>query len=358
MPTLLVTGGAGFVGSNFVRHMVSLGHRVVNLDKLTYAGSVENLAALQGNAAHEFVQGDIGDRALVRRLLEDHRPTWVANFAAETHVDRSIDRPADFLRTNVIGAFDLLQTVLAHWRTLDPDAARALRFLQVSTDEVFGSLGPTGTFTEATAYAPRSPYAASKASADHFVRALHATYGLPTLVTHCTNNYGPHQFPEKLVPLTILNAVEGRRLTVYGDGGNVRDWIYVEDHCRALAEVLSRAEPGSTFVVGSRSERRNIDLVLGICALLDERFPVPSNPAVAASIASYADLVTFVDDRPGHDRRYAVDPAAIEGALGWTAEHTLDQGMRKTVAWYLEHRDWCERVASAAHRRRLGLAGG
>jgi dTDP-glucose 4,6-dehydratase len=359
--TLLVTGGAGFIGSNFVRYAIERGCRVVNLDKLTYAGNLENLGTLAADPRYVFVRGDIRDRALVLRLFETHQPTGVVNFAAESHVDRSIDEPSEFVLTNVLGTFELIQASLAHWKRLEPDRARGFRFLHVSTDEVFGSLGPTGQFSERTPYAPNSPYAASKASADHFVRATHATYGLPTLTTNCSNNYGPYQFPEKLIPLIVLNALEGKALPVYGDGQNVRDWLYVEDHCSAIFEVLTRAEPGSTFNIGGRSERTNIDIVRCICSLLDEAIPAATNPNVARrvqKIGRYADLIAFVTDRPGHDRRYAVDPGAIERALGWAPAHSFDQGIRKTVRWYLENRAWCDRVSSGEYRReRLGLGG-
>ncbi len=298
--TLLVTGGAGFIGSNFIHLAVKLGFRIVNLDKLTYAGNLENLAELSKSAAHIFVQGDIVDRPLVASLLEQYRPAGVINFAAESHVDRSIDDPRQFLTTNVLGAFELLQASLDYWKGLEPEAARSFRFLQVSTDEVFGSLGPTGAFTEQTPYAPNSPYAASKAAADHFVRAMHTTYGLPTLVTNCSNNYGPYQFSEKLIPLIVLNALEGKRLPVYGDGEHVRDWLYVEDHCQAILEVLSRAAPGATFNVGGRTPQRNIDVVRSICALLDELVPPKENANLprSAPIAKYSDLIAFVTDRP------------------------------------------------------------
>lgn len=356
--TLLVTGGAGFIGSNFVHVAASRGFRVINLDKLTYAGNVENLATLSDAGRHIFVRGDIGDRPLVAHLLAQHEPTWVINFAAESHVDRSIDNPGQFLSTNVVGAFELLQVSLEYWRGLGGEQARSFRFLQVSTDEVFGSLGPQGAFTEQTPYAPNSPYAASKAAADHFVRAMHTTYGLPTLVTNCSNNYGPFQFPEKLIPLIVLNALEGKPLPVYGDGQNVRDWLYVEDHCRAIFEVLSGAPPGATFNVGGRSERRNIDIVRSVCTLLDELAPAGQNSNLPKDtrIKKYDELIAFVTDRPGHDRRYAVDPSAIERELGWRSEHSFDEGLRKTVAWYLAHPDWCRRVSSGAYRReRLGL---
>ncbi|MGD0677439.1 MAG: dTDP-glucose 4,6-dehydratase [Polyangiaceae bacterium] len=359
METVLVTGGAGFIGSNFIHHAVGRGFRVINLDKLTYAANPENLAALVETGAYELVRGDIANRALVSSILAAHRPSWIVNFAAESHVDRSIDSPDDFVRTNVLGTFELLQAALAYWKKLELARAREFRFLQVSTDEVFGSLGSTGLFSEGTAYAPNSPYAASKAAADHFVRAMHATFGLPTLTTNCSNNFGPYQFPEKLVPLMILNALEGKPLPVYGDGLNVRDWLYVEDHCRALLEVLTRADPGVTFTIGGRSERSNLDVVKCLCALLDQLVPPASNPHLASrasSLSSYAGLIQFVTDRPGHDRRYAVDPGAIERALGWGPTRSFEAAMRETVSWYLENRAWCERVSSGAYRReRLGL---
>ncbi len=357
--TLLVTGGAGFIGTNFVRLAAGHGFRVINLDKVTYAGNPENLTSFPGDHAYEFVQGDIQDRALVSRLLDEHRPAGVVNFAAESHVDRSIDDPSAFVQTNVVGAFELLQATLGHWKRLEPEDASRFRFLQVSTDEVFGSLGPTGFFSEKTPYAPNSPYAASKASADHFVRAMHATYGLPTLTTSCSNNYGPYQFPEKLIPLMILNALDGRALPVYGDGQNIRDWLYVEDHCRALLDVLTRGEAGATFNIGGRSERTNIDIVRHVCLILDEWIPPRQNARLtsrARPIESYAELIAFVADRPGHDRRYAIDPRAIEDALGWRAQHSFDDGIRKTVRWYLDNRAWCEKVSAGAYRReRLGL---
>jgi dTDP-glucose 4,6-dehydratase len=359
--TILVTGGAGFIGSNFAHLAVRRGFRVVTLDKLTRAGNFENVAALPG-AQHAFVEGDIADRALVARLLAEHRPRWIVNFAAESHVDRSIDDPGEFLRTNVAGTFELLQAALADWRQRGAEDARDFRFLQVSTDEVFGSLGPTGFFTEETRYAPNSPYAASKAAGDHFVRAMHATYGLPTLTTNCSNNYGPRQFPEKLIPLMILNALEGKPLPLYGDGQHVRDWLFVEDHCAGILQVLERARPGDTFNLGGESERKNIDVVRSVCALLDELAPPGANPRLAAAgvtLRSYVDLVTFVADRPGHDRRYAVDCSAVRRALAWSPTHAFEAGLRKTVTWYLNNRAWCDRVSRNAYRReRLGLGGG
>jgi dTDP-glucose 4,6-dehydratase len=345
MPTLLVTGGAGFIGANFVRAARAAGLRVVNHDKLTYAGNKDNLAELEGSADHVFVKGDICDRALVRRLLEEHEVDAVVNFAAESHVDRSIDAPGAFIQTNIVGTFELLEACRAYVKP----RGDAFRFLHVSTDEVFGSLGATGVFTETTRYAPNSPYAASKAAADHIVRANHHTYGLPTLTTNCSNNYGPFQFPEKLIPLVILNALEGRALPVYGDGKNVRDWLYVEDHCRAILRVLEAGTPGETYAIGGQNEKTNIDIVHGICDLLETLVPAKNKP--------YRDLITFVTDRPGHDRRYAIDASKIERELGWTPAHAFEEGLAKTVRWYVEHRAWCARVASGDYQReRLGLS--
>jgi len=326
---LLVTGGAGFIGSNFVLSTVAqAGEPVVDLDKLTYAGSLKNLDALRGDARHTFVQGDIGDRALLRKLLERHRPRAIVHLAAESHVDRSIEGPAEFVQTNVVGTFCLLEEARAYWSALAATERAAFRFLHISTDEVYGSLGPGDpAFTEETPYAPNSPYSASKASADHLVRAYHHTYGLPTLVTNCSNNYGPHQFPEKLIPLMIHHALAGKPLPVYGDGLNVRDWLYVEDHCRALREVLARGRPGEVYNVGGGAEMKNIDLVRTLCALLDEAKPRPGG--------SYASLITFVKDRPGHDRRYAIDAGKIRRELGWRPQESFESGLRKAVRWYL-----------------------
>jgi len=327
---LLVTGGAGFIGSNFViAALETSGEPVLNLDKLTYAGSLKNVEGLRGDARHVFVQGDIADRALVRSLLERHRPRAIVHLAAESHVDRSIEGPAEFIQTNVIGTFCLLEEARAYWSGLGAGERAAFRFLHVSTDEVYGSLGPHDPgFSEATAYAPNSPYSASKASSDHLVRAYHHTYGLPTLVTNCSNNYGPRQFPEKLIPLMIHHALAGRPLPVYGDGLNVRDWLYVLDHCAALREVLARGRPGEVYNVGGGAEMKNIDLVRTLCALLDEAKPRTGG--------SYAALITFVKDRPGHDRRYAIDSAKIQRELGWRPRETFESGLRKTVRWYLE----------------------
>jgi dTDP-glucose 4,6-dehydratase len=306
LPTLLVTGGAGFIGGAFVRRLVADdAARVVNLDKLTYAGNIDSLAGIIEHPGHVFVQGDIGDGDLVAALLNRYRPLAIINFAAESHVDRSIDGPREFLQTNVIGTFNLLSAALAYWRELNPEAAANFRFLQVSTDEVYGSLGESGKFLESTPYAPNSPYSASKAAADHFVRAFHHTYGLPTLITNCSNNYGPYQFPEKLIPLMILNALEGKPLPVYGDGLNVRDWLYVDDHCDAICRVLAGGRPGEVYNIGGDCPRTNLDLVNTLCATVDELVPgLPHGPC--------SSLVTFVADRPGHDRRYAIDAGKIE----------------------------------------------
>jgi dTDP-glucose 4,6-dehydratase len=350
-PTVLVTGGAGFIGGNFVLETVGR-FGVVNLDALTYAGNPETLASVADDPDYSFVEGRIGDRGLVGRLLAEHRPTAVVNFAAETHVDRSIDGPADFVQTNVVETQRLLEAALDYWRTLEGAERDAFRFLHVSTDEVYGTLGPEGFFTEESPYRPNSPYSASKAASDHLVRAYHHTYGLPVLTTNCSNNYGPYHFPEKLVPLMILTALRGGPLPVYGDGQQVRDWLFVKDHCRAIERVLERGAPGEVYNVGGHNERTNLEVVQTICALLDES--VPDSPH-----APHADLITFVEDRPGHDRRYAIDAGKIKRELGWTPEETFESGMEKTVRWYLENRDWCESVVSRGYRQeRLGLGGG
>ncbi len=330
---LLVTGGAGFIGSNFVLStLAQAGETIVNLDKLTYAGSLKNLEALRGDARHTFVQGDIADRVLVRGLLERHRPRAIVHLAAETHVDRSIEGPAEFVQTNVVGTFCLLEEARAYWSALAAPERAAFRFLHVSTDEVYGSLAPEDpAFTEETPYAPNSPYSASKASSDHLVRAYHHTYGLPTLVTNCSNNYGPHQFPEKLIPLMIHHALAGKPLPVYGDGLYVRDWLYVLDHCAALREVLARGRPGEVYNVGGGAEKRNIDLVTALCALLDEAKPRTGG--------SYASLISFVKDRLGHDRRYAIDSGKIRRELGWRPQESFESGLRQTVRWYLERQE-------------------
>jgi dTDP-glucose 4,6-dehydratase len=345
--TILVTGGAGFIGSNFVLDWLAESDEpVVNLDKLTYAGNVANLAALQGDRRHLLIQGDIGDQALVDRLLAEHRPRAVVNFAAESHVDRSIHGAGDFIATNVVGTFHLLQAVLGHWRdALGRD--EAFRFLHVSTDEVYGSLGPEDpAFSETTPYAPNSPYSASKASSDHLVRAWHHTYGLPVLTTNCSNNYGPYHFPEKLIPLCILNAIAGKPLPIYGDGQQVRDWLYVKDHCAAIRRVLEAGEVGQTYNVGGWNEKANLDVVHAICAILDELRPRGDGKP-------YSEQITFVTDRPGHDRRYAIDASKLERELGWKPAETFETGIRKTVSWYLENSGWVATVTSGEYRKWL-----
>jgi len=348
MRTLFVTGGAGFIGANFVLQAIAAGTRVVNLDKLTYAGNLDTLSPLQGNDRHKFVQGDIGDRAMVGHLLREHRPTAIVNFAAESHVDRSIDGPAAFVETNVVGTLGLLECARDYWRTLAEDARHCFRFLHVSTDEVYGSLGADGKFTEQTPYAPNSPYSASKAASDHLVRAFHHTYGLPTLTTNCSNNYGPFQFPEKLIPLVIQKALAGESLPVYGDGLNIRDWLYVADHCSAIQRVLEAGRVGETYNVGGNAERENITVVKTICALLDERHPL-------ADGRRRESLITFVRDRPGHDRRYAIDSSKLQNELGWHPSQTFETGIEHTVDWYLANADWVSRVLDGSYRmERLG----
>jgi dTDP-glucose 4,6-dehydratase len=356
--TVVVTGGAGFIGCNFVRHLLAAtDERVVVVDKLTYAGNRESLADVSAHPRFAFVQADIADRPAVRAVFRDHHPDAVVNFAAETHVDRSIDDPTDFVRTNVTGTFELLEAARLFLR--ERSAGAGFRLLHVSTDEVYGTLGPEGTFSETTPYAPNSPYAASKAGADHLVRAWHETYALPVLLTNCSNNYGPYQFPEKLIPLMILNAVEGKPLPIYGDGGNVRDWLYVEDHCEGILLVLRRGALGGKYNIGGGGERTNVQVVDALCTALEETLPARANPALAGrGIASYASLKTFVSDRPGHDRRYAIDATRVRTELGWRPRHGFEDGLRATVRWYVDHREWCERVqAGKAARERLGLAG-
>ena len=352
---LLVTGGCGFIGSNFVRQRLTeagspLG-KLVNLDKLTYAGNPANLADLAGDPRYVFVHGDIGDSALVARLLAEHAIDAIVNFAAETHVDRSIDSPEPFIQTNVVGTLRLLNCARQHWSKLPEPRKSAFRFLLVSTDEVYGTLAPGETpWHEDCPYEPNSPYAASKAASDHLVRAYHHTYGLPVLTTNCSNNYGPFLFPEKVVPLMILNALEGKPLPVYGDGQQIRDWLYVEDHAAAIWLVLQRGRPGETYNIGGLNERRNLDLVKTICALLDEKSP-------RADGRSYATLITFVQDRPGHDRRYAIDSSKIRRELGWAPRENFDTGIAKTVAWYLAHREWTADITAKKYaRERLGVA--
>lgn len=351
MKVYLVTGGAGFIGGNFVLGLMARPDiKVINLDALTYAGNLDTLASIMDNPNHVFVEGNIGDRKLVAALLQEHQPDCVVNFAAESHVDRSIDSPDDFIHTNVVGTFELLESARAHWHDLEGAAKENFRFLHVSTDEVYGSLGPTGYFTETTPYAPNSPYSASKAAADHLVRAYHHTYGLPVLTTNCSNNYGPYHFPEKLIPLIIHKSLAGQPLPVYGDGQQVRDWLYVEDHCRAIECVLEKGKVGEVYNVGGHNEMKNLEVVKVICDLLDELVPDPKHHPRTS-------LITFVKDRPGHDQRYAIDAGKLESELGWTPQETFESGIRKTVRWYLDHPEWVERVTSRAYRgERLGLS--
>jgi len=350
LKTWLVTGGAGFIGGNFVLDAVARGTRIVNLDALTYAGNRDTLASLDGDGRHVFVQGDIGDRALVASLLEAHKPDAIINFAAESHVDRSIEGPAAFVQTNVVGTLSLLEAARDYWRALPAGAKEAFRFLHVSTDEVYGSLGESGKFTEQTPYAPNSPYSASKAASDHLVRAFHHTYGLPVLTTNCSNNYGPYQFPEKLIPLIIARALAGEQLPIYGDGKNVRDWLYVADHCSAIRAVLDGGRVGETYNVGGDAEMQNIDVVHAICALLDARRPREDGQPRASQ-------VTYVADRPGHDRRYAIDASKLKRELGWQPAHSFQQGIADTVDWYLAHQDWVRRVLDGSYRlERIGAA--
>jgi dTDP-glucose 4,6-dehydratase len=359
MDTWLVTGGAGFIGCNFVRLALAAERpvRVVVLDKLTYAGHRASLRDVERDPRFAFVHGDIADAATVEAVVREHRPTAILNFAAESHVDRSIDGPRAFVETNTVGTFELLDAA-RRYLAATGDALRArFRFLHVSTDEVYGTLGPEGAFSEETAYAPNSPYAASKAAADHLVRAYHETYGLPALITNCSNNYGPYQFPEKLIPLTLLNAVEGRDLPIYGDGLNVRDWLFVEDHCAGILDVLERGRPGEKYNIGGRNERTNLELVDRLCALLEELLPARENRALAArGVRAYAELKRFVPDRPGHDRRYAIDAEKVRRELGWQPRHDFASGLERTVRWYLDHRDWCAEVQAGRYgRERLGL---
>lgn len=346
---VIVTGGAGFIGSAVARRLVRGGDDVVVLDKLTYAGSRTSLAEVEGAPNFRFTQGDIADASLVNRLIAAERPDAIMNLAAESHVDRSIDGPGPFITTNVVGTFVLLQAALEHWRGLDGEAKPGFRFHHVSTDEVYGSLGDEGLFTEATPYDPRSPYSASKAASDHLVSAWGHTYSLPVLISNCSNNYGPYHFPEKLIPLTILNALEGKPLPVYGDGSNVRDWLYVEDHAAALELILKTGRPGETYNVGGRNERTNLQVVHAICDALDRVRPYTDG-------RSYRDLITFVTDRPGHDQRYAIDAAKLEGDLGWRANESFETGLQKTVRWYLDRRDWWAPLQARYRQERLGLA--
>ena len=345
---IFVTGGAGFIGANFVLDWLDWKHQpgesVVNLDKLTYAGNLQTLASVRGDARHHFVEGDIGDRALVDSLLQAHQPRAVINFAAESHVDRSIDGPGDFIQTNIVGTFALLEAAKAYWVRLAPKAKAAFRFLHVSTDEVYGHLGrDEAAFTETHRYEPNSPYSASKAASDHLVRAYHHTYGLPVLTTNCSNNYGPFHFPEKLIPLMIVNALAGQPLPVYGDGQQIRDWLYVKDHCSAIRAVLARGQLGEVYNVGGWNEKPNIDIVRTVCGQLDELRPrLDGQP--------YAAQINYVKDRPGHDRRYAIDASKLQRELGWRPQETFDTGIRKTVAWYLDNPDWVSNVQSGVYR--------
>lgn len=345
----LITGGAGFIGSNLVRSLIANKHEVIILDKLTYAGNLDSLSDLVNDQCYSFVQGDITNKDLVLEILCKYKPQAILNLAAESHVDRSIDGPEEFIQTNIVGTFRLLEACREYWNGLKGPETSTFRFVHISTDEVYGSLGPDGYFTEQTPYSPNSPYSASKASSDHLVRSYFHTYGLPTITTNCSNNYGPYQFPEKLIPLMIHNALSGKALPVYGDGQNIRDWLYVEDHCKALVRVLEKGKPGETYNIGGNSEKKNIEIVNTICDLLDKLRPRTDN-------MSYREQITFVKDRPGHDRRYAIDATKIKRELGWEPEETFDTGIRKTVQWYLDNQWWVQRVTSGKYRmERLGL---
>jgi len=349
MTRVLVTGGAGFIGGNFVHHLLAKPDvEVLNLDLLTYAGNLQTLAPVENNPHYQFQQGDIADPQIVEKLLTEFRPDAIVNFAAESHVDRSIDGPAAFINTNIFGTFNLLDKSLSYWQELQGEQRDEFRFLHVSTDEVYGSLGDQGAFTEDTPYAPSSPYSASKASSDHLVQAWHHTYGLPTLTTNCSNNYGPYQYPEKLIPLMVLNALAGKQLPIYGNGLNVRDWLYVGDHCSAIWAVLDKGRPGQMYNVGGNSEKTNLEVIDTLCGLLDEMLPdSPYRP--------HSQLKTFVDDRPGHDWRYAIDADKIRTEIGWEPSETFESGMRRTVAWYLDNLEWCEAVKAGSYDgQRLG----
>jgi dTDP-glucose 4,6-dehydratase len=345
MSTILVTGGAGFIGSNFVLDWIALGgETVVNLDKLTYAGNLENLVSLEGNPRHIFIRGDIGDAELTARLLSEHNPRAIVNFAAESHVDRSIHGPAEFIQTNIVGTFTLLEAARAYWGGLEEEKKKNFRFLHVSTDEVYGSLAPTDpAFKETKQYEPNSPYSASKAASDHLVRAYHHTYGLPVLTTNCSNNYGPYHFPEKLIPLVIHNALAGKALPIYGDGQQIRDWLFVKDHASAIRRVLEAGRVGETYNVGGWNEKPNLDVVHTLCSILDELAPRSEG-------GSYKEQITYVTDRPGHDRRYAIDASKINQELGWKPAETFETGIRKTVQWYLDNQDWVRNVTSGAYQ--------
>lgn len=356
--TVLVTGGAGFIGCNFVRYLLARTRcRVVVIDKLTYAGNLESLKDVRRHPRYCFLRADIADRHRMKAVFYAHKPSGVVNLAAETHVDRSIDSPAAFIHTNLVGTYSLLSVALAYYGRLTSRQKKAFRFLHVSTDEVYGSLGPKGLFSEETPYRPNSPYSASKAGADHLVRAYGETYGLPCLITNCSNNYGPYQFPEKLIPLMILNALEGKSLPIYGDGGNVRDWLYVEDHCRGIFLVLRKGKPGEKYNIGGRNEHTNREIVEKICRVLEKVRPASQNPSLAArGIRSYRELKVSVPDRPGHDRRYAIDASKIRRELGWRPGHDFERGLEATVRWYLDHLAWCKKVQTDNYgRERLGL---
>ena len=358
MRTIIVTGGAGFIGCNFVRYaLAQTNYKVVVIDKLTYAGSLSNLDDVSGHDRYSFVYADIGDPSPMRRVFEDHKPVGILNFAAETHVDRSIDDPSPFVDTNVSGTCVLLEVARRYVAELPQVEAEAFRFLHVSTDEVYGTLGDEGLFHETTPYAPNSPYAASKAAADHFVRAYFESYGLKTVITNCSNNYGPYQFPEKLIPLMLLNALDAKPLPIYGDGSNIRDWLYVEDHCEGIMLALEKGVPGEKYNIGGNNERTNLQLVDKLCEILDELRPAVDNPEMARrGLKSYAELKTFVEDRPGHDKRYAIDAQKIREDLGWEPRYGFDHGLPQTVEWYLGNLAWCAEVQSRGYaRERLGL---
>jgi len=352
---ILVTGGAGFIGSSLVRHLIEdTAHEVANLDKLTYAGNLDSLSSISSSPRYRFYESDICNEEDLIRILDDFKPSAIMHLAAESHVDRSIDGPSDFIKTNIVGTYSLLEATRRYWHSLPPEAQSIFRFHHISTDEVYGDLeGTNDLFTETTPYSPSSPYSASKASSDHLVRAWQRTFGLPTLVTNCSNNYGPYHFPEKLIPHIILNALAGKPLPVYGDGNQIRDWLHVEDHARALVEVVTKGKIGETYNIGGHNEKRNIEVVEAICELLEEL--APTKPA---GVANYKDLITFVKDRPGHDLRYAIDASKIQAELGWVPEHTFETGIRSTVQWYLENRQWWERVLNGDYRLgRLGERG-
>ena len=341
---LLITGGAGFIGSNFILNRIEKGDQVVNLDKLTYSGNLNNLVSVQNRENYSFVRGDIGDKSLVRKIFSECRPDAVVNFAAETHVDRSVIDPESFVRTNVLGTSNLLLETLEYWKSLSQEEKAKFRFHHISTDEVYGSLGfEDPAFTENTAYAPNSPYSASKASSDHFVRAFHETYGLPTLISNCSNNYGPRQFPEKLIPLMVLNAIEGKPLPIYGNGKNIRDWLHVFDHCDAISLILEKSKPGECYNVGGNSEKNNLEVVAAIINVLDQEVPRPDGK-------SYSEQIHFVKDRPGHDLRYAINADKIKKDLGWTPKFNFDQGIRETVLWYFANEDWVKNVKDGSYQ--------